>query len=68
MKERVEQGVRQLPNDWVLPLACGHDVSLPWDSPVPLMMGCVIRHQRECVEGAVNSKFDGFAESTISTR
>lgn len=39
-------------NNWAFALSCGHEIFVPWDAPVPLMMSCAIRHQLSCGEAS----------------
>ena len=50
MNRNNDGSVSRSTNDWGLALPCGHEILVPWDSPVPLMMGCAVRHQRDCRE------------------
>lgn len=39
-----------LPYRWTIRLPCGHEIDVPWGSPVPAQMACVVHHHSECGE------------------
>jgi hypothetical protein len=52
MNRTSDTGVRPSTSDWGLMLPCGHEIGVPWNSPVPVMVSCAVRHRRDCRGGA----------------
>lgn len=35
-------------NEWKIELDCGHSIRVPFDSAIPFVTACIVRHEEDC--------------------